>query len=199
MNKAALLPAIAAGFLVGGCETFSGYFEDAPEEAIVTETPPVRHSIDFLSEFVAADEATQAQMTGVQRDAWSADPSQINQLYYALLLATPGHSDTNYLEAQSLLSQLLANPDGLDHEDLEITRVFMAYAQQWQRLQAKYDELSEKLDQAQASSQSQRDRQLNQMRQQVSALSQQLKDAEAKLDAIANIEKQMERPEPKQE
>jgi hypothetical protein len=198
MNKAVLLPIFATTFMLGGCETVSGFFEDSP-----TEPPPVvalprgPADIELLSQLIAQDAEGRAIIVKAEQDAWLALPSPQNQLRYALVLAIPGHLHTDQLEAQRLFSQLLANPEGLDQDELHIARVFMAYAQHWQQLQAKYDELAAELDQVQAEGRSERDRQLNQMRAQVNALSEQLREAEQKLDAIANIEKQMERPEPK--
>lgn len=196
MTRSALLSVIAASLLVTGCETVNEWMEPTPEAAPAPVQSVAEPYLDMLSRLVTGTPEQQAEIfQGVHQD-WLADPGSRKLLSYALVLATPGHAKTDVQAAQPLFSQLLANPEALAPEEQEITRVFMAYAQQWQRLSMERDDLSVELARVKESSEQARDKQMRELRGQLNTLREQLKDAESKLDAIANIEREMERLEP---
>jgi hypothetical protein len=197
MTRSPLLLLVTLGMFLAGCETWSGLFDPPAPEPVVIEAPASKPYLDLLSMLVTSEPAEQNRIYAGSRMALEADPSASNQLKYALVLAAPGHANSDAAAAQRIFSSLLADPQGLEPVELDIIRISMAYSQQWQNILAQQDGLSEKLA-TMDSQQQARDRQIKELQGAVAALRKQLKDAEEKLDAIANIERQMERPEPKQ-
>lgn len=196
MNRTALLSLLVAVLSMTGCETVNEWLEPTPEAP-----PPIARSViepyfDMLGHLVNNDPEQQAAIFRRARNNWQTDPSARHDLAYALALSTPGHADTDVQAAQTLFSQLLANPRELTPEELEITRVFMAYARHWQQLTLSRNDLATELARTKEDSRQARDSQMQELRGQLNTLREQLKDAESKLDAIANIEREMERLEP---
>ena len=58
------------------------------------------------------------------RSAWQQAQTPANVLRYALVLGTPGHDDSNPLEASRLLGGLLAAPEGLSTDELRLATAF---------------------------------------------------------------------------
>jgi hypothetical protein len=198
MTRLPLLLLLTLGMFLAGCETWSGLFDPPAPEPVVIEVPASKPYLDLLSRLVTSEPEEQAQIYASIRVNLEADASPANQLKYALVLAAPGHAYSDATAAQSIFSTLLAEPKGLKPVELDIIRISMAYSQQWQNILAEQDGLSEQLA-SKDSAQQARDKQIKELQGAVASLRQQLKDAEEKLDAIANIERQMERPEPKQD
>jgi hypothetical protein len=196
MTRSALLTLLVASLFLTGCETVNEWMEPSPEAPPALEQNLAQPYLDMLSQLVTGDAGQQEAIFERTHGDWLADPSDPKLLAYALVLATPGHAHSDAQAAQTHFSQLLANPEALAPEELEITRVFMAYAQQWQRLVVERNDLSGELAKVKESSQEARDTQMRELRGQLNTLREQLKDAESKLDAIANIEREMERLEP---
>ena len=197
MNRYPLLLLVALSMILAGCETWTGLFDSPDPEPVVTEQPVSKPYLDLLSTLVTSDPEEQTEIHDGIRASLDADPSAGNQLKYALVLAAPGHDYSDALGAQRMFSALLARSEELKPEELDIIRISMAYSQQWQNLLAAQDVLSEQMASKDIQQQA-RDKQIQELQGAVAALRKQLKDAEEKLDAIANIERQMERPEPKQ-
>ena len=198
MSRFPLLLLLAAGLFLTGCETWSGLFDPPAPEPVVVEVPASKPYLDLLSTLVTSEPDEQAQIYAGISASLEADASPTNQLKYALVLAAPGHAYSDALAAQRIFSTLLAEPGELKPVELDIIRISMAYSQQWQNILAEEHGLSEQLALKDTQQQA-RDKQIKDLQGTVAALRQQLKDAEEKLDAIANIERQMERPEPKQD
>lgn len=195
MTRVAPLLLLLTLWLPAGCESLERLGRAQPEPPAPADVPAGQVYIDLLAELVTADPATQRTLVESAAAVADAEPSHDHRLRHALLLSMPGHPDSDTLAAQGHFSRLLADSSELTPVQLEVTRVFMAYAQQWQKLQAGYGELSWKLSQQQAHGQQQRDRELEALRLQVERLGQELKEAEAKLEAIATIERELERSE----
>ena len=198
MTRFPLLLLITFSMFLAGCETWSGLFDPPAPEPVVIEAPASKPYLDLLSTLVTSDPAEQNQIYAGMRMNLEADPSASNQLKYALVLAAPGHANSDAAAAQRIFSTLLAESDGLKPVELDIIRISMAYSQQWQNVIAAQDGLSQQLASKDTQQQA-RDKQIQELQGAVAALRKQLKDAEEKLDAIANIERQMERPEPKKD
>jgi len=196
MTRSVLFSLLAASLFFAGCESINEWREPSPEAPPVLAQSISQPYLDMLSQLVTGDAEQQAAIFQRAHKDWLADPSGPNLLSYALVLATPGHTSSDPQVAQTLFSQLLANPEALATEEQELTRVFMAYSQQWQRLAMERDDLSAELAKVTETSQEARDSQMRALREQLNTLREQLKDAESKLDAIANIEREMERLEP---
>ena len=114
MTRSALLSLLAASIFLTGCETVNEWMEPSPEAPPALEQNVSQPYLEMLSQLVTGDAQQQADIFQHAHEDWQADPSALNVLNYALVLATPGHANSDAQAAQTLFSQLLANPEALD-------------------------------------------------------------------------------------
>lgn len=194
-RTATLLLGLAA---LAGCESFSGIGGGDRERV---EAPPAvdrRETqaqamvffLELVQRMVLAPAAEQAELfANIKRD-YDGTGTPAARLRYALVLATPNHASTDQASAQKLLRQVVAAPEALTPVEnaiafLELAKLDrqLALATETQRLQALGDR-------------AERDR-VAALQRRISAeveenakLRRALEEARAKLDAIADIERQ---------
>ncbi|MGD9841388.1 MAG: hypothetical protein AB7U99_00550 [Steroidobacteraceae bacterium] len=115
-------------------------------------------------------------------------PTTMNQLRYAIALASPGHPASDPVKAKKLLEQLLINPEKLSHGELTISKVMLNIAEQSLKLQAENRRLAATVDDR-ARTQSNSERRLQAQSEELIKIRKALDAAQQKLDAIKDIEK----------
>lgn len=198
--RAGLLAGLA-GTVLGGCATLDGSHGVPPTDRppaidrAVTQAALLASYLEVLQRLVQGAPAEQAEiLSGARRDfEMAATPS--HELRYAMILATPGHPGTDCAKAQKLLRELIATQETLLPSEramafLTLKNVDQTLAQQAEnrRLQASADH-------------SDRDREMAAVNRRLQGeiddnarLHRELDDAHAKLDAIANIERALNKP-----
>jgi len=144
--------------------------------------------VDLLQRLVQGAPAQQAEILVTAQREYQQAPTPSKQLKYALVLAAPNHSGTDLPRAQKLLRELLASPETLlpverSFAFLELKKVDkqLALVAENQRLQSGSDRVDrERLIAMNRKLQSELDENLR--------LRKALDEANAKLNAIANIE-----------
>ncbi|HEY4341148.1 MAG TPA: hypothetical protein VGM97_14485 [Steroidobacteraceae bacterium] len=150
--------------------------------------------LEVLQRVVQSPPAEQAEiLSGARRDFETA-PTPSHELRYAMVLATPGHPGTNCAKAQKLLRELIATQETLLPTEramafltLKNVDLTLSQAAENQRLQVPVDH-------------SDRDRlaalnhRLQSEMDDNARLHKELDEAHAKLDAIANIERALNKP-----
>jgi hypothetical protein len=135
--------------------------------------------------------AEQAELLSAARAAFERTPQGSVQLRYAMLLAAPSHPGRDPAQAQTLLRQLTAQPETLVPIERAVAAIELAQIDR---------EISLKSDNNRMQTEAQReDRErttATQRRLQVemdenAKLRKQVEDIQAKLDAIANIERNL--------
>jgi hypothetical protein len=139
-----------------------------------------------------APEAEQAELLAAARMSYERTPQGGAQLRYALLLATPGHPGRDAPKAQGLLRQLVAQPETLVPIERAVALIELAQLDRELGLKADNDRIQSELQRGEH----ERVAAAAQRRLQVeidenAKLRRQLEDAQAKLDAIANIERNL--------
>jgi len=139
-----------------------------------------------------APDAEQAELLAAARISYERSPQGGAQLRYALLLATPGHPGRDAPKAQSLLRQLVAQPETLVPLERAVALIELAQLDRELGLKADNDRIQRELQRGEH----ERVAAAAQRRLQVeidenAKLRRQLEDAQAKLDAIANIERNL--------
>ncbi len=76
-----------------------------------------------LAELINGDPATQAEIYADSKAAAQLTPGPSTRLRYALVLSTPGHAETNKMEAQSLLRELLSETELLDPAEVSLATI----------------------------------------------------------------------------
>lgn len=146
-------------------------------------------SMQRLSQAPAAE---QAELLASARMAYERSPQGGAQLRYALLLATPGHPGRDAPRAQVLLRQLVAQPETLAPIERAVAMVQLAQLDRELGLKSDNDRLqtdAQRGDHERAIAAAQHRLQLE--IDENAKLRKQLEDAQAKLDAVANIERNL--------
>jgi hypothetical protein len=155
--------------------------------------------LDGLQKLLTAQPADQAEMVAAAQREYELAPTPSHQLRYALILATPGHAATDQLRAQRLLRELMASPAAL----LPAERALAYLEQQKVDAQVMLTAENRRLQTAAARTQTDRSSNLNKRLQaeidENARLRKELDAAQAKLDAISDIERSLSERKPSAE
>lgn len=146
-------------------------------------------SMQRLSQAPAGE---QAELLAAARSGYERSPQGSAQLRYALLLATPGHPGRDAPKAQTLLRQLVAQPETLVPIERAVALVELAQLDRELGLKAENDRMqadAQRGDRERVAAAAQH--RLQAEMDENAKLRKQLEDAQAKLDAIANIERNL--------
>jgi hypothetical protein len=149
------------------------------------------NTFQTMQRLTQAAPAEQAEIVSAARDAFQRDPRGEAQLRYALLLATPGHPARNVTMAQKLLRELAAQPEALVPVERAVVLVELAELdrevdlatdnEQLQGAALRNDQLRSAADQKRLQAQIEENTRLRK----------ELEAAQAKLDAVATIERNL--------
>ena len=119
---------------------------------------------------------------------------------HALVLATPGHAETNAMEAQGLLRDLLAQPELMTQSETAMATVFLKDVEARIVLDAEASRLRSENTRAATTEEAAVAQRIARVEAENRRLRESLADAESKLEAITSIERsiraQSEDPEP---
>jgi len=148
-----------------------------------TETTVIASYLDTCLRLARGTPAEQAEILATANNDYSAAPTPSRVLRYAMVLSTPGHAGFDPVVAQRLLHEVLASPETL----LPVERA-LAFLRQ-QSLQADVRRLQTGAERTANDRIAQLTRRLTTESEENNRLKKALADAQAKLDAIANIER----------
>jgi hypothetical protein len=167
--------------------------ENAAEDRDTVAAVFMAGMFQSMQHLAQAAPAEQAEIVASAREAYDRSPQQSSaKLRYALLLATPGHPARNPALAQKLLRELAAQPEALQPPERAVTLVELAQMSGEIELRAENDRALQSADlrgerERNASAQHRLQAEMDEN----ARLRKQVEDAQAKLDAIANIERNM--------
>jgi hypothetical protein len=150
------------------------------------------NTFQSMQHLAQAAPAEQAEIVAAARESYERSPQGGAKLRYALLLSTPGHPARDPLMAQKLLRELAAQPEALLPLERAVTQVALAQVNGELALRADNERLQKSEephtdhDRGAATQ-----RRLQAEMDENVRLRKQLEDAQAKLDAIANIERNL--------
>ena len=183
---------------LAGCTP--GFLNDPAAQPPALDRPAVQAAaltghIDLLQRLIQGQPAEQAQILSGAQHEYALAPTASHTLRYALVLAAPDHPGHDPAHAEKLLTGLLAAPETLLPAEralallqLHTVEHELALAADYQRLQAQAD--SRDHQQALASA-----RRLQTEQDENARLHKELDEARARLDAITNIERSMNKPD----
>lgn len=161
---------------------------DAATEARTASALMLAETFQTMQQLPQASPAQQASIVGAAQHAYLDSPGGATQLRYALILATPGQPGRDPAKAENLLRQLVTGTDALSSSQRAVARLELAQLNQELNLKAQIRQLQSAADLANQASVTQT-QQLQKVRDQNARLRRQLEQAQAKLDAVANIER----------
>jgi hypothetical protein len=197
--RATLIATLTSAGLVAACQTDAergAAGPAAPSPPAPTSGASAATYLEALDGMAAGDAPRQQATLLAARSAWQQATTPGNTLRYALVLGTPGHHDSNPLEASRLLNTLLATPGDLSRDEARLAsafqREFTARVSQYADLARARLESEAQMRTVEAEAQSRVDA----MAADLARVRRERDKIQQKLDAIADIEKTlMERDE----
>jgi len=162
---------------------------DAKE--IILGAPDAAEYLNELYDLASGDPATQAEIYADSKSAAELTPNPSTELRYALVLATPGHPESDPQEAQARLREILTQTPLMTSSEISLATIHLKAVEERIVLE------SEARRARSASSRQQRteEQALNQRLATVESenrrLRRELDDAESKLEAITSIERSL--------
>jgi hypothetical protein len=153
-----------------------------------TETTVIAGYLDVCLKVARGTPAEQAEVLASASNDYSAAPTPSRVLRYAMVLSTPGHAGTDPVVAQRLLREVLASPETLLPAERALAFLQLQQVERQQSLQADVRRLQSGVERNANEKIAQLTRRLTTESEENNRLKKALADAQAKLDAIANIE-----------
>ncbi len=185
---------------LGGCAGLQGlhapppapHVESATEDRDTVAAVFMAGTFQSMQRLAAAAPAEQAEILAAARETYERSPQGGNKLRFALLLATPGHPARDPTRARNLLRELASQPEALQPLERAVTLIELSQLNAELELRAENEKLAQGNEER-----AERDRSVVVQRRLQSEMDEnvrlrkQLEDAQAKLDAIAHIERNL--------
>jgi hypothetical protein len=163
-----------------------------------TETTVIASYLDICLKLARGTPAEQAVILTTANNDYSAAPTPSRVLRYAMVLSTPGHAGYDPVVAQRLLREVLASPETLRPAERALAFLQLQQVERQQSLQADVRRLQTNAERTANERIAQLTRRLTTESEENTRLKKALAEAQAKLDAIANIERSSNNGRPNQ-
>ncbi len=154
-----------------------------------TEATVIAGYLDVCLRMARGSPAEQAEILAVANNDYSAAATPSRVLRYAMLLSTPGHAGYDPVVAQRLLREVLASPETLLPAERALAFLQLQQVERQQSLQADVRRLQTGAERSTNERIAQLSRRLTTESEENARLKKLLAEAQAKLDAIATIER----------
>jgi hypothetical protein len=188
--------ALATTALLSGCGATSkfsdwlrGGDESGTSDAVIIGAPDAETYLAELYELASGDTRRQASIYEDASSAAQLTPGPSSSLRLALVLATPGHANSNPSRAVTMLREVLEQEPLLTSGELSLATVYLLNAE---RLAATSGEVARLLDASQQAVRNEEEsanRRITAVEAENRRLREQLEEAEEKLEAITSIER----------
>lgn len=196
-----VLAMLVVSFTVTGCAQTRSWLDkitpdrQRPDDTVVLGAPDAEDYLTELERLATGDPATQIEIYADAESRATLTPDPTTTLRFALVLATPGHTESDPERAQSLLRELLTQTPLMTPTEIALARVYLNTVEQRIVLESE----ARRLRQANSRQAQTEERAINERLAAVESenrrLRQQLSDAEDKLDAITSIERSIREQE----
>ena len=165
--------------------------ESAAEDHDAAAAMLVGSTFQSMQRLAQAAPAEQAEILSAARTSFERSPQGSAQLRYALLLAAPSHPGRDLGLAQTLLRQLVAQPEQMVPIERAVALTELAQIDRELSLKAENERLQLDAQRNDRDRNTATQRRLQAELDENARLRKQIEDAQAKLDAIANIERKL--------
>jgi len=190
------LTAILIAVTVAGCSQTKGWLDSvrgddssASAEQTAVGAPAADEYLSELSKLSSNDPALQAEIFADSQAAAQLTPNPSTKLRYALVLATPGHPESDPQQAQSVLRELMAQPALMTPVEVALATIYLKSTEELILLGAEARRLRATSDRAQRTEDAAVNQRLATVEAENRRLRRELEDAEDKLEAITSIER----------
>jgi hypothetical protein len=181
---------------VAGCSQTKSWMDSvrgtdasASDEQTMLGAPPADEYLTELSRLSSNDPALQAEIFADSQAAAQLTPNPSTRLRYALVLATPGHPETDPQQAQSILRELMAQPALMTPAEVALATIYLNSAEELALLSSEAHTLRATSDRVQRTEEAAINQRLATVEAENRRLRRDLEDAENKLEAITSIER----------
>ncbi|HJX20984.1 MAG TPA: hypothetical protein VJ454_08330 [Steroidobacteraceae bacterium] len=190
---------VLVALVAAGCAVGPGQRAPSPApvvNAATTGSIVLSEYLQLLQRLVQGRPSEQAEIfTNAQRE-YDTAPTPSRELKLALILGTPGHPATNLTKAQTLLRELMANPEMLLPGERALTFLELSQIDDHLTLDAENRRLQSEAVRADQQRVAAANHRLQAEMDENVRLRRELEEARAKLDAIANIERSLNERKP---
>ena len=177
---------------LSACESTNNWLKGrktAEAEPIILGAPETNSYLTDMYDLVNGDPATQAEIYADAKSRAQLTPDPATKLRYALVLAAPGHSETNELEAQSLFRDLLSQKELLNSAEIALATIHLKEVEQRIVLGAESSRLRSENTRASNTEDEAIAQRIATVEAENRRLKSSLAEAESKLEAITSIER----------
>lgn len=189
----ALLAALLVVLITSGCAQTRNWLQGretaSVDEPVILGAPEVETYLMELYRLNTGDAFTQVEIHADAQSAATLTPDPSTQLRYALVLATPGHSESDSQSAQNLLRELLAQSEMMTPGEVALATLYLSEVEARLVLSAETNRLRTENAQAQTTEQNAVAQRMTRVEQENRRLRAALAEAEQKLEAITLIER----------
>jgi len=194
-HRTAAVLLVTAVLAVAGCaglqKTHTGQPGPTGNDKAVPRSAELSSYFEMLDKLGPGDPERQATELEAIRLASQQSPTSSNRLHYAIALGAAGHPDSNPIEARHLISELLAGPNDLRPQEILLAN---AYLREFDARVALYADLArqrEESDRKLQAESAEMERRYGALNTETQRLRKALADAERKLEAVAEMERNL--------
>lgn len=188
--------------LVSGCGTTSkatdwlrGNNKSDTDEAVILGAPDADEYLSELYELSAGDANKQADIFSDANAAARLTPGPSTNLRYGLVLATPGHAQTDPRRAQDVLQGVLAQSELLTSAEIALATIYLNNVERLILVDSEARSLRESSSRAAQTEARTTSQRIANIEAENRRLRLELEDAEQKLEAITSIERSIREQE----
>ena len=178
--------------VMSGCESSDSWLKkwtDSDKEAIILGAPGANEYLHEIYKLAGGDPATQAEIYADAEAAATLTPRTSTELRYALVVATPGHSESDSAKGQSLLRDVLAQKEMMNSAEIELATIYLRNVEARYVLETEAQRLRGESSRAATTEEAAIAQRIARVETENRQLRESLADAEAKLEAITSIER----------
>ena len=179
--------------LTAGCaqtkEWFNGIRPGGSSESVILGAPDAEQYLTEMHQLASGDPATQAEIYADAESAARLTPGPSTKLRYALVLATPGHSENNPQAAQTAFRELLIQREMLTPAEVALASIHLDVVEQQIVFGAENRRLRSINSRAATTEEQAVAQRIAKVESENRQLRRSLEEAEQKLDAITSIER----------
>jgi len=187
--------------LLAGCAqtrdflTGSSRSETPDGDVGILGAPEAEQTLVELQRLAAGDPATQAEIFADAQSGSQLTPDSQTNLRFALVLATPGHSEFDPDLAASMLREVLARIELLTQAEIALATIHLKTTEQIVVAQAEVQRLRSATSRAAQNLENVTNQRLASVEAENRRLRRELQEAEQKLEAITSIERSIREQE----
>lgn len=187
--------AIVIAVLVSGCSQVTAWLgtgsssdTDVLEERAISAAPTAEDYLLELAVLSSGDRALQAEIFADSEVAAQLMPNPSTMLRFALVLATPGHAESDPRQAQNLLRELMNQQALMTPAEVALATIYLDSTEELIQLSSQARQARVTSDRVQRTEEAAMNQRLATVEAENRRLQEDLEEAESKLEAITTIE-----------